>query len=75
MACVAGAAARAGLALGVRDGTGPPLATSPLSMTIIGTNFRGDKISMGEKVLDRMGYSPFWVVDEEKARLAAFLRM
>jgi hypothetical protein len=34
---------------------------------MIGTNFRGDKINLGEKVLGSMSYSPILIVDGEKA--------
>jgi len=59
--------------LGVDSGTMPQLETSPLRMKIIGTNFRGDKISMGEMILGSIGYSPIWIIDEEKAPLVGFL--
>jgi hypothetical protein len=41
------------------------LGTSPLRMKIIGNNFRGDKIRLGEMILGSIGYSPVWIVDED----------
>jgi hypothetical protein len=43
--------------VGVEGGTTPQLETSPPRMMKIGTNFRDDKISMGEMILGSIGYS------------------
>ena len=48
------------------------LATSPLRMKIIGNNFRGDKISMGEMILGNIGYSSIWIVDNEESLPVGF---
>jgi hypothetical protein len=42
---------------GVDSGNVLQLETSPLRMKKIGTNFRDDKISMGEMILGSIGYS------------------
>ena len=41
----------------VEGGATLQLETTPLRMKRIGTNFRGDTISMGEMSLDSIGYS------------------
>jgi len=53
--------------VGVESGTMLQLETSPLSMKEIRTNFRGDKISMGEMVLGNIGHSSIWIVDNEES--------
>jgi len=52
---------------GVKGGTLPQLETIPQRKMVIGTNFRGDKINLGEIILCSIGYSLVSVVDEEKA--------
>jgi hypothetical protein len=42
---------------GVDGGATLQLETSPLRMKIIGTNFRVDKINVGEMILGSIGYS------------------
>jgi hypothetical protein len=52
---------------GVDGGAVLQLETSPLRMKKIGTNFRVDKINVGEMILGSIGYSLIWIVDEEEA--------
>jgi len=58
---------KASATAGVDGGTVLQLETSPLRMKKIETNFRGDKISMGEMILGNIGYSPIWIVDNEES--------
>ena len=43
------------------------LETSPPRMKIIGNNFRGDKISMGEMILGNIDHSSIWIVGNEES--------
>ena len=57
---------------GVDGGTVLQLETSPQRMNKIETNFRVDKISVGEMILGSIGYSLIWIVDEDESPQVGF---
>lgn len=60
------------LTTGVEGSSVLQLETSTQRMKKIGTNLRGEKISMGEMTLVNIGYSPIWIVEGEGKDVFSF---